>query len=313
MNGIKQVELAGVIPILPTPFTAEGEVDEAGFRNVIEAAIADGVDGLAMFGLASENAKLADAEKTRLTRILVEQAAKRVPVIVAITHHSSEVAQKEAVEAMRAGADALMVMPPFFMSPSANSVQAHIAKIAAVTAAPIIVQYAPIQTGVSLTADTLVALNKKHSNFAYVKVDLVPSAPMISQLLDLSNGSLKSMVGYMGLHLPYDIACGAVAVMPTPSVCRSFVELFRVLQTNPEKGRKLHERLLPLLNFMMQSVEMLIAIEKLLLQRRGLLASAYCRSPRCTLDALQIAELNYLCFSLNDLLPSSLPTKGITA
>lgn len=313
MNGTKQIDLAGVIPILPTPFTAKGEADEAGFRNVIDAVISDGVNGLAMFGLASEYAKLADAEKIRLTRILVEQAAKRVPVIVAITHHSLEVARKEAVEAIRVGADALMVMPPFFMAPSTDSVQTHIATIAAVTTAPVIVQYAPIQTGISLTADTFVALHKKYPNLAYVKVDLIPSGPMISQLQALSNKSLKSMMVYMGLHLPHDMACGAVAVMPTVSVSRSFVELFRLLQTDPEEGRRLHERLLPLLNFMMQSVEMLISTEKLLLQRRGLLVSTCCRSPRCTLDALQIAELNYLYLSLNDLLPSSLTNKGGTA
>ena len=111
-------------------------------------------------------------------------------------------------------------------------------------------------------------------------------------------------------NLPQDVARGAVAVMPTVSVGYSFVELFRLLRTDPGAGHNLHERLLPLLNFMMQSVEMLVAIEKLLLKRRGLLASVYCRSPRCTLDALDIAELDHLYLSLSDLLPSSLSTKG---
>jgi len=66
-------ELTGVIPILPTPFSKEGEIDEVSFRKVIDATIADGVHGIAMFGLASEYAKLADAEKLLLTQILVEQ------------------------------------------------------------------------------------------------------------------------------------------------------------------------------------------------------------------------------------------------
>jgi 4-hydroxy-tetrahydrodipicolinate synthase len=306
----RDINLAGVIPVLPTPFTAEGEVDEVGFRNVIDAAIADGVGGLAMFGMASEYVKLSDAEKACLTQILVGQTAKRVPVVVSITHHSLEVARKEAAAAMRAGADALMIMPPFFMAPSPDAVQNHIATIVAETAAPVIVQYAPIQTGTSLTAETCVALHQKHPNFAYVKVDLIPSGPMISRLQALSNKSLKSMVGYMGLYLPHDVARGAVAVMPTVSVSRTFVELFRLLRADYDEGHKLHERLLPLLNFMMQSVEMLVAVEKILLQRRGLLVSAYCRSPRWTLDALHIAELDYLCSSMDDLLPSRLSTKG---
>ena len=310
MNETKLINLAGVIPVLPTPFTAEGEVDEEAFRNVINAAIADGASGLAMFGLASEYAKLSDAEKVGLGKILTEQVAKRVPVIVAITHHSLEVARKEGVEAMRAGADALMIIPPFFMAPNAESIQNHIATIAAETAAPVIVQYAPIQTGTSLTAEACAALHEKHRNISYVKVDLIPSGPVIARLQTLSNKSLKSIVGYMGLHLPDDVARGAVALMPTVSVCRPFTEIFRLLQTEPGAGRQLHERLLPLLNFMMQSVEMLVAIEKVILQRRGLLASAYCRGPRCTLDALHIAELDRLYSALGDLLPSPLSTGG---
>jgi 2-keto-3-deoxy-L-arabinonate dehydratase len=93
---MKYKNIHGVIPILPTPFTEQGEVDEVSFRNVIDAAIADGVDGLAMFGLASEFLKLSDAEKVRLAQILLEHTAKRVPVIISITHHSLDIARYEA-------------------------------------------------------------------------------------------------------------------------------------------------------------------------------------------------------------------------
>lgn len=310
MKSKRRIELTGVIPILPTPFLEDGEIDEVGFRKVIDAAIMDGAHGLAMFGLASEYPKLADAEKVRLTRILVEQTGKRVPVIVSITHHSLEVARKEAAEAMRIGADALMIMPPFFMAPNSESVQNHIAVIAADTAAPVIVQYAPIQTGANLTAEIFSALHQRYSNLAYVKVDSVPAGPMISRLHSGTELSVKAMVGYMGLHLPEDVERGAVAVMPTVSMTRAFVALFALLESDPDQGRKLHEQLLPMLSFMMQSVEMLIAVEKLVLQRRGLLASSYCRSPKWTLDALHIAELDRLCHALREFLQISDLMKG---
>jgi dihydrodipicolinate synthase/N-acetylneuraminate lyase len=93
------------------------------------------------------------SKKARLIRILVEQTAKRVPVIVPITHRSLEVARKEAAEAVGIGAEALMIMPPFFLSPSSEAVQNHIAVIASETVASVIIQYAPIQTGSSLTAE----------------------------------------------------------------------------------------------------------------------------------------------------------------
>lgn len=298
--------IQGVLPILPTPFTEQGVVDEVSFRNVIDAAIADGVQGLAMFGLASEYHKLSDAEKVRLTQVLIEHTAKRVPVIISITHHSLEIARYEAAEAMRLGADALMVMPPFFMAPHAAAVQNHIATLAAETRAPIIVQYAPIQTGASLTAESFAALHAQHSNVSHVKVDLIPSGPMIHQLQSLTKGRMKSIVGYMGLYLPQDVKSGAVGVMPTVSVSRIFVQLFQLLQTQPEEGRQLHARILPLLSFMMQSVEMLVAIEKVILKHRGLLTSTYCRSPRWTLDASHLDELGRLCLTLKGLLPFSM-------
>ena len=115
------------------------------FCAVIDAAIEDGVQGLAMFGLASEYAKLSDAERVHLTKLLVERVAGRVPVIISITSHAIEVARKEAVAAVRAGANALMILPPFFLSPSADAVHKHIATIAAENDVPVIVQYAPAQ------------------------------------------------------------------------------------------------------------------------------------------------------------------------
>ena len=309
----KSIELAGVIPVLPTPFSETGEVDEASFRRIIDAAIADGADGLAMFGLASEAFKLADAEKVRLTKILVDQCGKRVPIIVSITHHSLEVARREAMEAMRLGADALMIMPPFVMSPSPESVRNHIATIAADTTAPVIVQYAPIQTGASLNVEFIAALQQNCPNVSYVKVDSVPAGPMISQLRSSTGERVKAMVGYMGLHLPSDFARGAVAVMPTVSLVHAFAAILDLLARDPVEGRAMHERLLPLLNFMMQSVEMLIAIEKHFLQRRGLVRNTYCRSPNWTPDAFYVSEIDRLWSDLDEFLQTSDSMKGMAS
>jgi dihydrodipicolinate synthase/N-acetylneuraminate lyase len=309
----RSVELAGVIPVLPTPFSEMGEVDEASFRRVIDAAIGDGAHGLAMFGLASEVFKLADAEKVRLTKVLVEQCRKRVPVIVSITHYSREVARKEAMEAISMGADALMIMPPFVMSPSLESVRNHIATIAAETDAPVIVQYAPIQTGASLNVEFIADLQRSCPNLAYVKVDSVPAGPMISKLRSGTGESVKAIVGYMGLHLPADFARGAVAVMPTVSLVHSFVAMVELLARDRVEARELHERLLPLLNFMMQSVEMLIAVEKHFLRRRGLVTSTYCRSPNWTPDAFYVSEIDRLWSTLGELLQSFDSMKGIAS
>jgi 4-hydroxy-tetrahydrodipicolinate synthase len=310
MRNAGRIQLAGVIPILPTPFTSQGDLDECGFRAVIDGAIGDGVQALAMFGLASEYAKLSDAERVSLTKILIEHVAGRVPVIISITSHAIEVARKEAAAAVEAGADALMILPPFFLSPSAAAVRSHLATIAEENDVPIILQYAPAQTGSSLTPEVCFALHKEHANIAFIKVDALPSGPMISLLRSGSDDSLQSMVGYMGLHLINDLARGVAAVMPTVSVSGAFVSLMARIERDRNGARSLHEHMLPLLNFMMQSIEMLVAVEKVLLVRRGLIASAYCRSPRWTIDRQHLDELDYLCRTRSDVLKLTTPMRG---
>ena len=282
------VSLGGVIPILPTPFTPAGAIDEIGFSSLVEAAIQSGVNGLAMFGLASEYYKLTEPEKKLVTSLLIRQANKRCPVIISIVSHATRVAVSEAVAAVEAGADALMVLPPFFLAPSGDAILQHIQQIAASVPVPVIVQYAPLQTGRVIEPQVFARLHSELPNITCVKVDLVPSGPTISHLC---SHSIQSMVGYMGLHLLEDFRRGVGGVMPTVSVSAAFAELWRLLPQDPLRASTLHRELLPLLNFMMQSIEFLIAAEKELLVRRGILRSAYCREPAYELDAVQRSEL----------------------
>jgi len=308
-TGTAASSISGVIPVLPTPFNDRGEVDERGFARVVEASLADGANGVVMFGLASEAYKLTDDERRRLSMLLIEQVAGRVPVIISVIHHSLEIAIRESAWAEKAGADAVMVMPPYLMSPGEAAVRNHIAGVAAAVDLPVIVQYAPAQTGTNLSADTLTEIHRTHPNFTHVKVDLVPSGPMITSLRNCSGNSLLAIVGYMGLHLPDDIRRGVTAVMPTVSLGRAFVQLFMLLQARADDGWRLHQRLLPLLNFMMQSVEMLIAVEKQLLVRRGIIRSARCRAPAWTLDSFHKAELEQYAIELAEWLPAFLPNE----
>lgn len=294
--------LRGVIPILPAPFTPDGAVDEDSFARAVEAALADGVHGVAMFGLASEYYKLTDLERARLTGEMIRIVDSRVPAIISITAHATRVAVAEARRAAEAGAAALMVMPPFFLGPPVSATVNHVRAIAAAVAPlPVIVQYAPIQTGRVIDVQTFTALHQDLPNIACIKVDLVPSGPMIGALRE--NG-LPSLVGYSGLHLPEDFTRGVSGVMPTVALGRAFVCLWKLLEGGDERAaRSLHRDLLPLLNFTMQSIEMLIACEKELLVRRGIVRTACCREPAHALDAVQRRELERHAARLVEWLP----------
>lgn len=257
------------------------------FCRTIDAAIRHKVNAVAMFGLASEYYKLTDQERTQSTIVLIEQVAARIPVIISVVAHSTEVAVKDAKRAEQEGADALMVLPPFFLAPNADSVRRHICEIASAVSLPLIVQYAPTETGYQVEAQAFAQLQQEAPNIARIKVDRVPAGAMIQELRALG---VDSLVGYMGIHLPSDYACGVSGVMPTVSLCPAFVEIWDNLVAGKSRALVLHESLLPVLKFMMKSVECLIASEKQLLQQRGVIRTKYCRNPSYHLNPKEQAE-----------------------
>ena len=274
-------EIAGIIPILATPFNSEGEVDVQGFAAIVESAIEDGAHAVAMFGLASEYYKLTDDERRILTSILIKTTRDRVPVIISITHHSTEVAVRQAIEAEQAGARAIMALPPFFLGPSMDSILFHVEAIAGAVHIPVILQYAPAQTGIDATVLSRLPVSM-------MKVDASPSIPALLAL----PSTVTTLVGYMGLDLPDAVLVGCSGCMPTASLVRTFVKVWRNLQSNPDEGRREHQRLIPLLQYMMQSIEFLIASEKYLLLKRSIIQSSYCRKPCTLLNRDQANQLN---------------------
>ena len=282
--------IGGVIPVLPTPFNSAGAIDDKGFTRVIDASIASGVSAVAMFGLASEYYKLSDSEREHLTELLIRHVAKRCPAIVSIIPHATQLAVAEAIRVEEHGADALMLMPPFFLGTPVADIVRHIHSVASAVSIPVIVQYAPIQTGRAIDAQVFATLCAQLPNISHVKVDLVPSGPTISAL---SAHGVSSLVGYMGLHLPEDFTRGTCGVMPTVSVAPAMVRIWQLLAEESESARQLHAQLLPFLNFTMQSVEFLIACEKELLVEAGILESALSREPSYKLDSIEHSELQW--------------------
>jgi dihydrodipicolinate synthase/N-acetylneuraminate lyase len=292
MGSFRRVQMKrviqGVIPILPAPFLDGGEIDMSSFLRAIDTAIRHKATGVVMFGLASEYYKLSDAERFRCISALVHQVAKRIPAIISIVAHSTEVAVKDAKFAEQEGADAIMVLPPFFLAPNADSVRRHILEVASGVSLPVIIQYAPAQTGYPIAADSFAQLRQDAPNITCIKVDQVPAGPMVQELQRLG---MDSVVGYMGINLPHDYECGAIGVMPTVSLCPAFVEIWKLLVGKDPGALVLHETFVPLLKFMMKSIECLIASEKQLLEGRGVIRSKYCRRPSYTLDLTEQAEL----------------------
>lgn len=292
------VELRGIYPILATPFQASGNLDKRGLERLIDFLIASSLPGVTLFGLAGEYYKLTEYERAYVKKVFLKRTEGVFARIVSISDHSTELAQRRAEEAADAGSDALLIMPPFFLSPDANAVCAHIRAIAGTVRIPIIVQYAPNLTGMRLSAGVFANLAEEFPHIQYVKVDGTPTGPMISDLLAESGGRLKSIVGYAGLQMMDALTRGAIGCMPGCSLPEPYQDSYvKFAQGDREGAAVSHARFLPLINYMMQSLEFIIQCEKTILHWRGIIDSDYCRRPNARLTTHDLRVLREYCKS----------------
>ncbi len=279
-------ELSGVLPVLAVPFSDDGRLDLEGFDAVCDLVIGSGAEGALLFGLASEFYKLSDSERAELRRrfLAAAQAAQGFAAIVSVTEHATWLAVQHAVRAVSEGADAINLLPPYFLGPSAAELLAHLEAVLAAVNVPVIVQYAPAQTGTSLRAEALREVATRHSNLATVKVESQPPGRMVTEL-QKGEPRLSAIVGYAGLQLPDAVRRGAVGVQPGCSFPELYVRLWQHHLANDVAAfEALHARMLPYLSSWMQQVEFIIQIEKSILKRRGIIRSDHCRRPGWELD-----------------------------
>jgi dihydrodipicolinate synthase/N-acetylneuraminate lyase len=287
------VELRGCYPILATPFTPDGEIDGESITRLVRHLREAGLPGFTMFGLASEFYKLGDDDREFLIECAFEARSPGQIVIVSVTAHSWEVALKQARRAEEAGAEALMLLPPFFLGPSVADIRRHVLEVAGSVSLPVMVQYAPAQTGVTLGADFFVQLNREAPNVRYVKVESSPPGPMISAITDGSDGAVRCLIGYGGLQLLDALSRGAVGLQPASSVAEYYLHIVRAFDEGYlDEAYALHADLLPLINLLMQGIEPLNKLEKVILKKRGIIASDYCRAVSYEPDEHTLAELN---------------------
>lgn len=287
-------EISGIVPIAAATFTDSGDLDRDGFQALVRHLVSTGAQGITLFGLATEFYKLTDAERGEMQSILLAETTRAdgTAGIISITDHSWEVAVQRARRAEEQGADGLMLLPPYFLGPGEDAILEHLKRVIGSVKIPVIVQYAPVQTGVRIAPDTFIKLRESLPNADFIKVETQPPGKYVSQLLQKSGGTLKSLVGYAGVQMPDVLARGAVGIQPGCSFTEIYLELWRRWQTDKPGFLQLHTKLLPYINYWMQGVELIVKAEKAVLKRRGIITSDYCRSPAYFLDENESSRID---------------------
>ena len=195
-----------------------------------------GCHGVTLFGIAGEYYKLDDGEQCRMAEALMEEAATfHAATIVSVTDHATEVAMCSARRFAALGADCLMLLPPFFLKPGAAATDRHIRTVAAaVPETPIMVQYAPEQTGVGIPPEVFAAIYRDHPNVCHFKVECKPVGPYVSKLLKLTEGRVSVHVGNAGFNMIEAFARGAVGVMPGCSMFDVYLDICGAMAAKDE-------------------------------------------------------------------------------
>src|SRR5438552_16014038 len=164
--------LSGVVPIAPTPFDDHDEVDDAGQKQVIDFLVDADADAICILANYSEQFSLTDAERERLTTLILDHVAGRVPVIVTTSHYSRKVAAERGRRAQQAGAAMVMLMPPYHgatIRPDEPEILDFFREVADGIDIPIMIQDAPV-SGVALRTEFLARLARDIEHVQYVKV-----------------------------------------------------------------------------------------------------------------------------------------------
>lgn len=160
---------SGSIPALVTPFLADGSFDEPAFRDFVEWQIAEGSSGLVACGTTGEAATLTAAEHFHVVAVCVDQARGRVPVIAGAGSNDTRVAADNIVAAKAAGADAALMVPPYYNRPGQEGIFRHFEAVAKASDLPIVLYNVPGRTVTDIAVETVVRLARAFPSIVGIK------------------------------------------------------------------------------------------------------------------------------------------------
>ena len=237
----------GSIPALVTPFTATGAVDEDAFAAHVEWQIAEGSQGLVPVGTTGESPTLSHEEHKRVVEVCIATANKRVPVIAGAGSNNTREAIELGQHAEKAGADALLVVTPYYNKPTQKGLIAHFSAIAESTRLPIFIYNIPGRSVVDMSPETMGALAKAHSNIIGVK-DATGKLERVSEQRITCGRNFVQLSGEdataLGFNAHGGVGCISVTANVAPRLCAEFQ--MATLAGDYARALELQDLLMPL-------------------------------------------------------------------
>ncbi len=238
---------SGAIVAIVTPFK-DDKVDEAGLRDLIEFQIANGTHGIVPCGTTGESPTLSHKEHARVIDITVEQAGKRVPVIAGTGSNNTEEAIALTSHAKKAGADAVLMISPYYNRPTQEGIYRHFEKVAKAVDVPIVLYNIPGRTASNIEPTTIERLSRI-DNIIGVK-EASGSMKQITDIISLCGDDFTVVSGEDYLTFPLLCVGGKGVISVVSNVApRDMADLCNIFfEGKIQEARRLYYKLLPLLH-----------------------------------------------------------------
>jgi 4-hydroxy-tetrahydrodipicolinate synthase len=287
---MKPRPLTGAITALATPFRGK-DVSFGDLKKLVEHQIRGGIDGIVPVGTTGESPTLTSEEHMDVIRATVEFSRGRTPVIAGTGSNSTAEALEYSLAADEAGADALLIVTPYYNKPSQEGLFRHYAAIADETDLPIVLYSIPSRCSIEIGVPLLERLRSRYKNIAWIK-EAGGSVDRVDQIKKALGDDMVVLSGDDSLTLAF-MASGAEGVISVASnlIPRDIVKMVHLARENDyAAASKVHRRLYPL--FKALFIEPNPVPLKAALAKAGVISSEAVRLPLVTMGRDARSALN---------------------
>lgn len=270
-------QLRGIVPIVPTPFKEDQEVDWEGLRSLVDFACASGACAMCLPAYASQFYKLSEQERNQAISEAVQQASGRIPVIGQVNAFSAKQAAETALDAQRTGVDAVSVSVPRLFPLAERDIVRYFDRILSAIDIPLVIQdFNP--GGPTVSVEFIAKLHRDHPHFRYIKLEEPLMASKVEAIVQRTSGEVGVLEGWGGMYMLELIPAGICGVMPSLGAADILAMVFRLAKNGQkDEAYRTFQSVLPQIVFSLQNLELLHHVEKSLLVARGIIKEAAVR------------------------------------
>ena len=251
---MKNTIFTGMATAIVTPMHTDGSIDYEALGRFVEFQIDSGINGLVVMGTTGENATIEPEDQKKVIAYTVEKVAGRVPVIAGTGTNNTEHVLHNTRNACQVGADAILVVTPYYNKATQNGLITHFTAVADESTLPVILYNVPSRTGCNLLPKTVAKLSE-HPNIAAIKEATGSLAQMI-EIMHLCGDKIDVYSGEDGLTVPMMAmgAKGTISVLSNVAPRQSVAMTDACLRGDYAAAAKMQCDLLPLINALFSEV-----------------------------------------------------------